>query len=431
MKTRTTKRTLALSVVSMLLCVAMLAGTTFAWFTDSDSTDVNKIVAGELDVVLYNADASAELTQALKFVDVNGETDDLLWEPGVTFKTESFQVKNDGNLALKFKVFINTENTVTTGDANLLNAIDFSIEDANGQAIDLANFEGNLVAGAASGVLTLVGHMKEEAGNEYMNCTLDGVAITVYATQDTVEFDSIDNQYDADASLDMSVAADEDSLFRAAAAGDNVTMSKDIDVTEDIVLADSTVVDGAGYVLTKDASADVGTNAGILATGGTIKNITITGSGANAEGKGFRAVYAPRMADALNLYNATLEGTYALNVSGTGALTVQSCVLNGWTSFDVDSASFTACQFTAAGNSVDGYALNTFRAYNDVVLTDCDFVSPYIFSAGATGIVIELNHCTFAGQAITSVNFAELFTIEAGDALFNCTVIVDGTPVVF
>jgi len=430
MKTRTTKRTLALSFTSLVLCVVMLAGTTFAWFTDSDSTDVNKIVAGELDVVLTNGAGTAEQTEALKFVDFNGKTDGLLWEPGVTFKTQSFQVKNDGNLALKFKVFINTENTVVTGE-NLLNVIDFSIEDVQGQAIDLANYEGNLLPGDASGELFLIGHMKEEAGNEYMNATLDGVAITVYATQDTVEYDSYDNQYDADASLDMSVAANADSLFRAAAAGNNVTMSEDIAITEDIVLSASTVVDGAGYTLTKDASADAGTNAGILATGGTIKNITITGSGVNAEGKGFRAVYAPKMADALNIYNATLEGTYALNASGTGVLTVNSSVLKGWTSFDVDSASFTNCQFTAVGNSVDGFELNTFRTYNDVVLTNCDFISPYIFSAGATGIVIELNHCTFAGQAITAVNFAELFTIEAGDALLSCTVIVDGTPVVF
>lgn len=430
MKTRTTKRTLALSFVSMVLCVAMLAGTTFAWFSDSDSTDVNKIVAGELDVVLTNAAGTAEQTEALKFVDANGNTDGLLWEPGVTFKTEGFQVKNDGNLALKYKVFINTQNTVTTG-ANLLDAIDFSIEDAQGVAIDLASYEGNLIAGAVSGELYLIGHMKEEAGNEYMNATLDGVAITVYATQDTVEFDSYDDLYDEDASLDMTVAADADSLFREAAAGNNVTMSKNIDVTEDIVLADSTVVDGAGYTLTKDAAADVGTNAGILANGGTIKNITITGSGDNAEGKGFRAVYAPKMAADLNVYNATLEGTYALNASGTGVLTVNSSTLNGWTSFDVDSASFTNCKFTAQGNSTDGFELNTFRTYNDVVLTNCDFISPYIFSSNVSGVTVTLEHCTFAGQAITAVNFAELFTITAGDALLSCTVIVDGTPVVF
>ena len=41
--------------------------------------------------------------------------------------------------------------------------------------------------------------MDEAAGNEYMNKTLEGVKFTVYATQDTVESDSFNNTYDANA----------------------------------------------------------------------------------------------------------------------------------------------------------------------------------------------------------------------------------------
>ena len=52
MDKRTSKRTLLLSVMAMLICAAMLAGTTFAWFTDSASTGVNKIAAGNLDIEL-------------------------------------------------------------------------------------------------------------------------------------------------------------------------------------------------------------------------------------------------------------------------------------------------------------------------------------------------------------------------------------------
>ena len=50
--TKTTKRALLSSVTAMLICVAMLIGTTFAWFTDSASTAVNKIQAGTLDIEL-------------------------------------------------------------------------------------------------------------------------------------------------------------------------------------------------------------------------------------------------------------------------------------------------------------------------------------------------------------------------------------------
>ena len=58
--TKTTKRALLSSVIAMFICVAMLIGTTFAWFTDSASTSVNKIQAGTLDIALEmkNADGS-------------------------------------------------------------------------------------------------------------------------------------------------------------------------------------------------------------------------------------------------------------------------------------------------------------------------------------------------------------------------------------
>ena len=47
---KSTKRALLTSVLALLMCVAMLIGTTFAWFTDTASTAVNKIQAGNLDV---------------------------------------------------------------------------------------------------------------------------------------------------------------------------------------------------------------------------------------------------------------------------------------------------------------------------------------------------------------------------------------------
>ncbi len=50
-----TKKALAMSVLSMVLCVAMLVGMTFAWFTDTASTAVNKIQAGNLKVGLEKA----------------------------------------------------------------------------------------------------------------------------------------------------------------------------------------------------------------------------------------------------------------------------------------------------------------------------------------------------------------------------------------
>ena len=47
---KSTRRALLTSVLALLMCVTMLVGATFAWFTDTASTGVNKIQAGNLDL---------------------------------------------------------------------------------------------------------------------------------------------------------------------------------------------------------------------------------------------------------------------------------------------------------------------------------------------------------------------------------------------
>lgn len=49
---KSTKRSLLLSILSMILCISMLLGTTYAWFTDSVTSGKNRINAGNLDVEL-------------------------------------------------------------------------------------------------------------------------------------------------------------------------------------------------------------------------------------------------------------------------------------------------------------------------------------------------------------------------------------------
>ena len=83
MTNKSTKKALLLSALSMLLCVAMLVGTTFAWFTDAVTSGKNKIVAGNLDIELeYTKDPS----DADSWATVKDATDllnkDALWEPG-------------------------------------------------------------------------------------------------------------------------------------------------------------------------------------------------------------------------------------------------------------------------------------------------------------------------------------------------------------
>ena len=224
---KSTKRALLGSVVAMVLCLAMLVGATFAWFTDTASTGVNKIQAGNLDVQLQYATAWDENGNVTTWADAQGkqlefkkaagaENEAVLWEPGCTYELPELRVVNKGNLALKYKVAI----TGINGSAKLNDVIDWTINDA-----DINLTEMQLKAGEEGAAFTIKGHMQESAGNDYMNESIDGIAITVVATQDTVESDSFDKDYDADAEYPVVAVANVNTN------GDTVLKDKEEDHT--------------------------------------------------------------------------------------------------------------------------------------------------------------------------------------------------------
>ena len=214
MKKNTTKRSLLASVLALVMCVTMLVSTTFAWFTDSASTAVNKIESGTLHVDIVDKDGNSLDGKTLSFKNVNGDTN-ILWEPGATFNLDSFRIVNTGKLALKYKVIINGVN----GNAKLLEAIDFFVKIGDAEKVALADWEGillpegktattaNEVVGATD-LITISGTMKKEAGNEYQGLSIDGIGITVVATQYTYEYDSKGNLYDKDADATIQVNKD-------------------------------------------------------------------------------------------------------------------------------------------------------------------------------------------------------------------------------
>ena len=214
---RATKRALLTSVMALVMCVVMLVGTTFAWFTDTASTGVNKIQAGNLDIELQMKDNSGNWVNAegktLPFLvegKIPAEGTQILWEPGCRYELPELRIVNKGNLALKYKVIING----IEGDAKLNEAIDWTITRGNENdklTNDINEFEYKMLPKAAgeadypSQTFTIKGTMKEEAGNEYQGLSIDGIGITVVATQYTYEKDSIDNQYDKDADATIQV----------------------------------------------------------------------------------------------------------------------------------------------------------------------------------------------------------------------------------
>ena len=276
---KATKRALLTSVMALVMCVVMLVGTTFAWFTDTASTAVNKIQAGNLDVDIVGEDGKTLDGKTLNFKDANNNTD-ILWEPGATFFTQGFKIVNKGNLALKYKVVVSG----TTGDAKLLKAIKLDVvTEKTKEATEALAEKGNLLPNGASApeaenvYYYLRGHMKEEAGNEYKNLTLDGISITVYATQYTHEFDSFDNQYD--------VKAGEDTAYYTLDAFNKLTAIPEGIKNVHIALGAVSLKDGS-VVIGNDNLRDKygrGTSSGeitytdkaginLIIDGGTIKN---------------------------------------------------------------------------------------------------------------------------------------------------------------
>ena len=115
---KATKRALLTSVMALVMCVVMLVGTTFAWFTDTASTAVNKIQAGNLDIelLMHNGSDYVNISKEKKPIFSNGTSAvaqnnnlNTLWEPGKT-QVAYLAIKNEGNLALKYKVALNVTN---------------------------------------------------------------------------------------------------------------------------------------------------------------------------------------------------------------------------------------------------------------------------------------------------------------------------------
>ena len=223
---RATKRALLTSVMALVMCVVMLVGTTFAWFTDTASTGVNKIQAGNLDVELeYKNSDKAVFTKADK--DTKVFKDGALWEPGHV-EYVVLKISNAGNLALKYKLGINIANEV--GSTNVLDNL-FKLSDyikfavIDGESNNLSDRDklvaeaeksesvAALNAGYTKGdhllkgeykVVTLVVWMPTDVGNDANHKTevtapsID-LGISVAATQYTYESDSFNNEYDKDA----------------------------------------------------------------------------------------------------------------------------------------------------------------------------------------------------------------------------------------
>ena len=229
-----TKRALLTSVLALVLSLAMLAGTTFAWFTDTASTGVNRIVSGNLDVGLEYWDKESGWLDAEDSKDLFDEN--ALWEPGYT-QIVYLKVKNNGNLALTYAMQITPVHetvgvNVDGEEFKLSDYIKFGwttfTVDGDGAPVapdreaaqDIVGGGAQLgttlhrqaaepMKASAEELVALVAWMPEDVGNEANYSTVQPtieLSLKVLATQAPVESDSFNNTYDDDAAANEDLA---------------------------------------------------------------------------------------------------------------------------------------------------------------------------------------------------------------------------------
>lgn len=305
---KNTKRALVASVLSMLLCILMLIGSTFAWFTDRVTTVNNKIVTGNLDVELYSKQDGhyVLVTENTQLFDP-----DALWEPGYT-QTITLKVRNAGELALKYKFALNvvSETSGINADGESFHLSDHLVFGKIVSDQDIT-YETREAAWAAAGsqtgpkddatervllpqqeeYITLIVYMPATVGNNanYRGDTAPTIhlGITLNAVQTSRETDSFGKDYDANAEFPLN---DTDAVkagkkakigrvyYDSVAAAIEDTEEGGVitlicDTTESVVIAQDVKIhlDLGGHTLSSDQGA-VLTNRGTLysLTNGTI-----------------------------------------------------------------------------------------------------------------------------------------------------------------
>ena len=430
---KSTKRALDSSALAILMCVAMLIGTTFAWFTDTASTGVNKIQAGNLDIELQMKDNDDNWVNAegktLPFL-VNGkipaEGTQILWEPGCTYYVPEVRVVNKGNLAVKFE-YVNELLGVTGKLAEVLELVFKTPVDANDEEV---NIEPEILKpGEASPAWSFGYHMLESAGNEYQNATATGMCVTVVATQATYEKDSIDDQYDKDAEYPILVTTGDElqAIVSNATAPVNIVLTNSIttnnfvipedkDVTLDlngrtVTNAGSHTILNKGHLTLTDSSADKsgqiislkgntaalrnGDNAVCVVEGGTISR-----DGAN--GNTWHVVE--------NFGKMTFNGGKVVLKNGNGF-----AITNGWNYFDPGaSTTHAVMEINALELDTDSSGIKNCR-YGDLTVNDVTVTSTgyWALSNDYLGTAV-INGGTLTSNSFKAVSNGAAMTVNGG-----------------
>ena len=411
-----TKKALRGSLFALFLCIVLLIGTTFAWFTDTASTGVNKIQSGRLDVDLQIKEGDKWVSaegKTLDFVKAAGhENEAILWEPGCTYELPELRVVNKGNLALKYKIQI----TGIQGDEELNKVIDWTYS-VSGEAVASLDTERHLAAKTGEDdvfdTLKIKGHMQESAGNEYQDKSIDGVSITVIATQDTVENDSFGNTYDANAAYPV-VAKNQNEV------NDIIKNATDKKATITIPAKKTITLDN-GIANERDKSRD------ITFVGDGTQTVDVITNAISAEGGQLNY----QRGSSFTFENLNIQaGEGSFDGIVCNELTYKNCTIKGKLTL-YGKATFINCKFD---NTMDNqYSIWTWGG-TDVTFKGCTFntngkaILLYGQATAAKPTNLVVNNCTFndrsngtAGKAAVEIgnDYNATYTLTINKAIVN------------
>ena len=442
-KKHSTKKALIASVLSLVLCFSMLLGATFAWFTDSVTSANNIIKSGNLDVELYyQTEGATDWTKVTNTTNVFKEN--ALWEPGRT-EVVKLKVVNEGSLALKYTLGVNVASEVGSVNVNdkefkLSDFIKFGIVDGaqtytRDQAIAAVDATATALKTAYNStvtsldakndtdsdekIVTMVVYMPTTVGNEANAKTGAAVptinlGINLFATQQTAEYDSFNNQYDKDAEFSVDVK-NADELAHVLKLGGNVKLANDIIISESLPITKDTVLDLNGKNIGTSGSTK---GCPLYLKGGklTVKNGTLDldGSETNVHGT-FATAIGYEAQTELVVENVTFAGETAINgtfaTNGPLTITVSNSTINT-----------TNVGIAVAGESTEAIA----------TINNCNINAGKYAIFASQGAKITINGGTYksAENVISSMYEGSVVTVNGGYFEGNLLITAKGALVI-
>lgn len=186
---KTNKQALIIAALVILLCLACLTGSTFALFTSDPEDGTIGIVttAGNINVDIVDMRGQSLINRTLDFVQ-GDQVVNALFEPGATFRTEGFRVLNEGNISIRFRLYVSNDENINMEEFNRGFEVWIGTDpDDPGKRVPMTEFSKLLQPDTMSDqTYYLFVHMKETAGNEFNRkeqSIYSGIGITVYAVQ--------------------------------------------------------------------------------------------------------------------------------------------------------------------------------------------------------------------------------------------------------